>query len=200
MKLSNFTDGIIKNNAIFKQMLGLCPTLAVTTSAENGVAMGLATTVVLICSNCVISLVASVIPSKVRIPAYIVIIACFVTVIDLFMNAYFHNIHKSLGLFIPLIVVNCIVLGRAEAFASKNNIGNSFLDGFGMGIGFTLALTILASCRELVGAGSIFGVSVMPSGYVPVILAILPPGAFIFLGFILAFIKYLSTKKVGNCE
>lgn len=198
MKLNNLTDGIFKNNAIFKQMLGLCPTLAVTTSAENGLAMGLATMSVLICSNIVISLLSKLIPSKARIPAYIVIIACFVTVVDLFMNAYFHSLHKSLGLFIPLIVVNCIVLGRAEAFASKNKVFDSILDAIGTGIGFTISLTILAIFRELIGVGSIFGVNIMPDFYFPVILAILPPGAFIFLGFILAFTKYISSKNKGG--
>lgn len=197
MELNNLTNGIIKNNAIFKQLLGLCPTLAVTTSANNGLAMGLATMTVLICSNSAISILSRFIPSKARIPSYIVIIACFVTVVDLFMNAYFHSLHKSLGLFIPLIVVNCIVLGRAEAFASKNNIINSILDAIGTGLGFTIGLLILSIFRELIGVGSIFGVSIMPDFYTPIVLAILPPGAFIILGFILAFIKFFSSRNKG---
>lgn len=195
MRLNSFTDGLFKNNAIFKQMLGLCPTLAVTTSAENGLAMGLATMVVLVCSNIVVSLFSRFIPSNARIPCYIVIIACFVTVVDLYMNAYFHELHKSLGLFIPLIVVNCIVLGRAEAFASKNSLIDSALDGIGTGLGFTFAITVLAFFRELIGAGSIFGYGIMPDAYVPLIIAILPPGAFIFLGFMIAFVKFVSSVK-----
>ena len=157
MRISVLTDGIVKNNPVMKQVLGLCPTLAVTTSAINGIAMGLATTGVLMGSNMVVSLVKNVIPEKVRIPAFIVIIASFVTVIDLMMNAYLHDLHKILGLFIPLIVVNCIVLGRAESFASKNNVFNSLLDGIGSGLGFTLTLFILGSIREVLGNGSLFG-------------------------------------------
>ena len=157
MRISVLTDGIVKNNPVMKQVLGLCPTLAVTTSAINGIAMGLATTGVLMGSNMVVSLVKNVIPEKVRIPAFIVIIASFVTVIDLMMNAYLHDQHKILGLFIPLIVVNCIVLGRAESFASKNNVFNSLLDGIGSGLGFTLTLFILGSIREVLGNGSLFG-------------------------------------------
>lgn len=198
MKFSILTDGIFKNNAIFKQTLGMCPTLAVTTSATNGVAMGLATTVVLMCSNFAVSLFARFIPKNARIPCYIIIIACFVTVVDLCMNAYFHDLHKALGLFIPLIVVNCIVLGRAEAFASRNSVTDSLLDGFGIGIGFTLALTALALCREVIGAGTVFGYAVTPSSYVPVILAVLPPGAFVFLGFMLAFARLFSKIKGGR--
>ncbi len=198
MRLSSLTDGIFKNNAIFKQMLGMCPTLAVTTSASNGVAMGLATTAVLMGSNFAVSLFSGFIPKNARIPCYIVIIACFVTVVDLYMNAYFHALHKALGLFIPLIVVNCIVLGRAEAFASRSPVADSVLDGLGTGIGFTIALTALAVCRELVGAGTVFGYAVAPSFYVPVILAVLPPGAFVFLGFMMAFTRFMSSKIKGG--
>ncbi|MDR2883939.1 MAG: electron transport complex subunit E [Deferribacteraceae bacterium] len=183
MNIKNFTDGLIKNNAVFKQMLGLCPALAVTTTMLNGIAMGLATTAVLAGSNVVISALKSVIPNKVRIPAYIVVIATLVTMVDLLMNAYLHDLHKVLGLFIPLIVVNCIVLGRAESFASKNGIFASLLDGLGNGIGFTLGLAILAAVREILGSGTILGVSLSTP---PIIVFILPPGAFLALGFLMA--------------
>lgn len=195
MKLSSLTDGVFKNNAVFKQMLGMCPTLAVTTSAINGIAMGLATTLVLFSSNSVISLMKDVIPAKVRIPAFIVIIASFVTVVDLLMNAFVHDLHKVLGLFIPLIVVNCIVLGRAESFASKNGVGDSFLDGFGTGLGFTLALFILGSIREILGNGTIFGLQLFSDNFSPAILMILPPGAFIVLGFLLALNNWFEEKR-----
>ncbi|MBN2071893.1 MAG: electron transport complex subunit E [Candidatus Krumholzibacteriota bacterium] len=182
---NEFIKGFWSENPVFRLVLGLCPTLAVTTSAINGIGMGLATTFVLVCSNVVISVLRSVIPKKVRIPAFIVTIATFVTIVDLVMNGYFHALHKSLGLFIPLIVVNCIILGRAEAFASKNPIGISLIDGLGMGFGFTLSLVVLGSVRELIGNGSVFGVSVFGAGYVPLLLMILPPGAFIVLGILL---------------
>ncbi|MDR0453587.1 MAG: electron transport complex subunit E [Deferribacteraceae bacterium] len=194
MKLSSFTDCIIKNNAIFKQMLGLCPTLAVTTTLINGLGMGFATTFVLVCSNTVVSSVKRFIPAKVRIPAYIVIIASFVTVVDLFMNAYTHELHKVLGLFIPLIVVNCIVLGRAESFASKNGVLDSLLDGLGNGLGFTLALCVLASVREVLGSGSLLGFSITGGVVPPVILFVLPPGAFIALGFLMAGYNWLRRR------
>lgn len=195
MKISVLTDGIFKNNPVMKQVLGLCPTLAVTTSAINGIAMGLATMGVLMGSNVVVSMVKDVIPAKVRIPAFIVIIASFVTVIDLMMNAYLHDLHKLLGLFIPLIVVNCIVLGRAESFASKNNMFNSLLDGIGSGVGFTLTLFVLGSVREIMGNGSLFGVSLFGSGYSPSILMILPPGAFLVLGFLMAANNFIEEWK-----
>ena len=184
MKLRVLTEGLWKNNAIFVQVLGLCPTLAVTSSAKNGIGMGLASTAVLIGSNIVVSLVKKIIPDKVRIPAFIIIIASFVTVIDLLMNAYVHDLHKVLGLFIPLIVVNCMILGRAEGFASKNSVFDSLLDGIGVGLGFTLALFILGALRELLGNGSILGYSLFGSSFHPAIVMILPPGAFIGLGFI----------------
>ena len=195
MRISVLTDGIVKNNPVMKQVLGLCPTLAVTTSAINGIAMGLATTGVLMGSNMVVSLVKNVIPEKVRIPAFIVIIASFVTVIDLMMNAYLHDLHKILGLFIPLIVVNCIVLGRAESFASKNNVFNSLLDGIGSGLGFTLTLFILGSIREVLGNGSLFGFKLLGAWYSPSILMILPPGAFLVLGFLMAINNYVDERK-----
>lgn len=191
-------NGLYNNNAIFKHMLGLCPTLAVTTSATNALGMGLATTAVLTGSNFVISLVAKYIPKNVRIPSYIVIIACFVTIIDQIMKANLYSMHKVLGIFIPLIVVNCIVLGRAESFASKNNPLYSLLDGLSVGIGFTIALLILGSVREIAGAGTFFNMPVMLSSYNPLLIAILPPGAFLFLGFIFAGKQFLDDKIKGG--
>ncbi|PLX73497.1 MAG: electron transport complex subunit RsxE [Desulfuromonas sp.] len=181
-----FSKGIWRENAVFRLLLGLCPTLAVTTSAENGLGMGLATTFVLICSNIVVSLLRKLIPAKVRIPAFIVIIASFVTVVQLGMEAYVYDLYKSLGIFIPLIVVNCLILGRAEAFASRNNPLLSVVDGIGMGSGFTLALFILGAVREILGSGTLLGFSLFGPGYQPFLLMILPPGAFITLGFLLA--------------
>lgn len=195
MKLSILTEGIFKNNPVMKQVLGLCPTLAVTTSAINGIAMGLATMGVLMGSNVAVALVKNIIPAKVRIPAYVVIIATFVTLIDLSMNAYFHDLHKILGLFIPLIVVNCIVLGRAESFASKNGVFDSLLDGIGSGLGFTLTLFVLGSIREVLGNGSWFGINLFGSGFSPAILLILPPGAFIVLGFMMAFNNFVEERR-----
>lgn len=191
-------NGLYNNNAIFKQMLGLCPTLAVTTSAVNALGMGLATTAVLTGSNFVISLVANFIPKNVRIPSYIVIIAWFVTIIDQLMKANLYSLHKVLGIFIPLIVVNCIVLGRAESFASKNNPLYSLLDGLSVGIGFTIALLILGSVREIAGAGTFFNMPVILSSYNPLLIAILPPGAFLFLGFIFAGKQFLDDKIKGD--
>ena len=191
-------NGLYNNNAIFKQMLGLCPTLAVTTSALNAVGMGLATTAVLTGSNFVISIVAKYIPKNVRIPSYIVIIACFVTIIDQLMKANLYSLHKVLGIFIPLIVVNCIVLGRAEVFASKNKPLYSMIDGISVGLGFTLALFILGSIREIIGAGTFFNMPVMLSSYNPLLIAILPPGAFLFLGFIFAGKQFLDDKIKGE--
>ena len=190
-------DGLYSNNAIFKQMLGLCPTLAVTTSAVNALGMGLATTAVLTGSNLVISLIARYIPKNVRIPAYIVIIACFVTIIDQMMKANFYSLHKVLGIFIPLIVVNCIVLGRAEAFASKNTPLYSLIDGLSVGIGFTIALFILGSFREIIGAGTFFNISVMLS-YNPLLIAVMPPGAFLFLGFLFAGKQFIDSRIKGE--
>ncbi|MGE4267562.1 MAG: electron transport complex subunit RsxE [Deferribacterales bacterium] len=195
MKLSILTEGIFKNNPVMKQVLGLCPTLAVTTSAINGIAMGLATTGVLMGSNVAVALVKNIIPAKVRIPAYVVIIATFVTLIDLSMNAYFHDLHKILGLFIPLIVVNCIVLGRAESFASKNGVFDSLLDGIGSGLGFTLTLFVLGSIREVLGNGSWFGLDLFGVHFSPAILMILPPGAFIVLGFMMAFNNFVEERR-----
>lgn len=195
MRFSPFFDGLWKNNGVFKQVLGMCPTLAVTTSVKNGLGMGLATTFVLICSNIVVSLIKNIVPSKVRIPVYIVVIASFVTIVDLVMNAYLHDLHKVLGLFIPLIVVNCIILGRAESYASKNPVFSSFLDGFGTGLGFTLALAILGGLREILGNGSILGLNLFGTSYSPAIAMIMPPGAFIGLGFIMFMINYFEKRK-----
>jgi electron transport complex protein RnfE len=183
---TEFTKGIWRENAVFKLLLGMCPTLAVTTSAENGLGMGLATTFVLVCSNIAISLLRKVIPSKVRIPCFIVVIASFVTVVQLTMEAFAYDMYKALGIFIPLIVVNCVILGRAEAFASKESVVPSVVDGLGMGLGFTLSLFILGSVREIFGSGSVLGVTIFGAGYVPFLIMILPPGAFVALGLLLA--------------
>ena len=187
--LKNFTKGFFKENAVFVQLLGMCPTLGVTSTAINGLGMGLATTFVLVMSNIVISLVKGFIPDKVRIPAFIVIIASFVTVVDLVMAGYLPGLHEQLGLFIPLIVVNCIVLGRAEAFASKNGVGSSMFDGLGMGLGFAMALLMLGSVREILGSLSLFGMKFVEAD--GILLFILPPGAFLALGFLIAFINHL---------
>ncbi len=192
--MKNLTKGIIRENPIFVLLLGMCPTLAVTTSAVNGMGMGLATCAVLICSNVVISALRKVIPDNIRIPAFVVIIASFVTIVGMLMKAYLPSLDASLGLFIPLIVVNCIILGRAEAFAFGNGVVDSFADGLGMGLGFTLALTILGSIREILGAGSIFGFSLFGPSYEPVLLMILPPGAFLTLGLLIGLINW-KTKK-----
>ena len=186
-------NGIIKENPIFVLLLGMCPTLATTSSALNGMSMGLATLFVLTCSNIVISLLKNLIPDMVRIPAFIVIIATFVTIVQMLMNAYLPSLADTLGIFIPLIVVNCIVLGRAESFASKNNVIPSLFDGVGIGIGFTLALTILGSLREFLGTGKIFSMTVYPENYGSLIF-VLAPGAFIVLGYLIAIFNKLQKK------
>jgi len=183
---ADLVRGIWRENGVFKQMLGLCPTLAVTTTAHGGLAMGLATMAVIVASNASVSMVRGFIPAAVRIPSFIVIIATFVTVVDLAMNAFAHELHKTLGLFIPLIVVNCIVLGRADAFASKRPLSRALADGVGVGLGFTMALLALGIVRELLGFGSVFGTAVFPASYPPFLLFVLPPGAFIALGAMLA--------------
>ncbi len=189
--LSIVKNGIVKDNPTFVLMLGMCPTLSTTTSAMNGLSMGLATMVVLICTNVVISLLKSLTPDKVRIPVFIVVIAAFVTILQLVIKAFLPDIDKALGLFIPLIVVNCIILGRAEAFAAKNSPVASLFDGIGIGLGFTLALTLLGIVRELLGAGSIFGLTLLPET-TNILLFILPPGAFISLGFLIAIVNKLK--------
>ena len=188
-QLANFTKGFIKENPVLVLLLGLCPTLGVTSTAINGLGMGLATTFVLIMSNLVISLVKNVIPDKVRIPSFIVIIASFVTIVQLTMQAYTPALFEALGLFIPLIVVNCIVLGRAEAFASKNTVWSSVVDGLGMGLGFAFALTILGAVRELLGSGNIFGFELIKGDLM--LVFILAPGAFIALGYLIALMNKL---------
>lgn len=201
MKLwSIFSSGLWRNNAIFKLVLGMCPTLAVTTSAINGLGMGLATTFVLLCSNMAISALRTLIPAKVRIPAFIVIIATFVTVVQLLMEAYAFELYQALGIFIPLIVVNCLILGRAEAFASRQPLWSSAADGAGMGLGFTLALVMLGGVRELLGAGSLFGLPLAGAGFHPMLLMVLPPGAFLALGFLLATINGWKNRKRSISE
>ena len=188
--LKTLTNGIVRENPTFALVLGMCPTLATTTSALNGMSMGLATTFVLLCSNVVISLLKTLIPDKVRIPAFIVVIATFVTMVQLLMQAYLPALYESLGLFIPLIVVNCIVLGRAEAFAAKNSVGLSALDGLGMGLGFTLSLSVIGCIRELLGTGKIFGLSVYPDTY-GMLIFVLAPGAFIVLAYLMGLVHKL---------
>lgn len=193
-KVKILINGIIKENPIFVLLLGMCPTLATTSSAINGMSMGLATMFVLISSNAVISLLKNVIPDMVRIPAFIVVIATFVTIVEMMMNAYVPALAESLGIFIPLIVVNCIVLGRAESFASKNGVLSSIFDGVGIGLGFTLALTLLGASRELLGTGKIFSQTIYPEQYGS-LLFVLAPGAFIVLGFLIAIFNKLQHKK-----
>ncbi len=190
--ISEFTKGLVKENPLLRLVLGLCPALAGTTMAINGVAMGLAATAVLVGSNLVISILRRFIPAQVRIPVFIVIIASFVTIIDMVMAGYFYELHQVLGLFIPLIVVNCIILGRAEAFASRHPVLLSLADGLGMGLGFTLALIILGSVREILGNGTIFGVSIFASGFEPALIMLLPPGAFLALGLLLGLMNKLT--------
>ncbi|MEG1607881.1 MAG: electron transport complex subunit E [Mucinivorans sp.] len=190
----NFSKGIIKDNPTFVLLLGMCPTLGTTTSAINGFGMGAATLFVLVMSNIAISLVKNVIPAKVRIPSFIVIIASFVTVVQLVMEAYLPEIYTTLGVFIPLIVVNCIILGRAEAFACKNNVVSSAIDGLGIGIGFTLSLTLLGAVREALGGGSFFGMKFLPDGMDGILIFVLAPGAFLALGYLLVIFNKLTAK------
>jgi electron transport complex protein RnfE len=192
-QFSNFTKGFLRENPILVLVLGTCPTLATTSSAINGMGMGLATTFVLIGSNVFISLLKDVIPDKVRIPAFIVVIATFVTIVDLVMQAYVPALYATLGIFIPLIVVNCIVLGRAEAYASKNTVWSSFVDGAGMGLGFTMALGVLGTIREILGSGSIFGLKFIEGD--GILVFILAPGAFIALGYLIAVVNKINKAK-----
>lgn len=191
--LSTVLNGILRENPVFVLVLGMCPTLATTTSAINGMSMGLATTFVLVCSNVVISLLKNLIPDKVRIPAFIVVIATFVTMVQLLMQAYLPFIYEKLGLFIPLIVVNCVVLGRAEAFAAKNTVGLSALDGLGMGLGFSVALTLIGAVRELLGTGCVFGLKLYSETF-GMLIFVLAPGAFIVLSYLMALIQKLMKK------
>lgn len=196
-------NGIITENPIFVLMLGMCPTLAVTTSAINGIGMGLSTTVVLVMSNMLISMLRKIIPDSVRMPAFIVVVASFVTIVQFLMEGFTPSLYDSLGIYIPLIVVNCIILGRAESYASKNPVLPSIFDGLGMGLGFTVALTILGAFRELLGAGQIFGMQVMPSAYEPITIFILAPGAFFVLACLVAIqnkVKSKKPKKAGEVQ
>ena len=192
--LKDFVRGLWAENPTFRLNIGLCPVLAVTTAAINGVSMGIATTFVLICSSALISILKRIIPDKVRIPAYIIVIATFVTIVDLVMHAYMPDLHSVLGLFIPLIVVNCIVLGRAEAFAAGHSVIRSAVDGLGMGLGFTWALTLLGAIRELLGSGSLFGHSFVADGATTLGIMTLPPGAFITLGILMAVMNMISDR------
>lgn len=194
---SVFLNGLITENPTFVQLLGMCPTLAVTTSLQNGLGMGLSATVVLICSNFLISLLRRIIPEKVRIAAYIVIIAAFVTLIQMCLNAFLPDLASSLGLFIPLIVVNCIILARAESFASKNNPFLSAVDGLGMGLGFTGALCIISAIREFLGAGTIWGITIYGAHVQPASIMIMAPGGFIVLGLLVGAVNYIMSKKKG---
>jgi len=198
--MNELTKGFFKENPIFKQALGMCPFLAVTSSVENAIGMGAAATFVLVASNFLVSLFRKAIPAKVRIPAYIVIIATFVTLVDLLMNAYVPALHRNLGIFIPLIVVNCIILGRAEGYANKNTVFHSILDGIGMGIGFTLAMVIMATFREILGNGSWLNINLLGEAYQnqPLLIAILAPGAFILMGFILGFFNIMEKRRKGG--
>ncbi|HDS09244.1 MAG TPA: electron transport complex subunit E [Firmicutes bacterium] len=190
-----FVNGIFRENPVFILVLGMCPTLAVTTSAINGLGMGLAASFVLICSNLIVSLIRRFIPDKIRIPAFIVIIATFVTIVQFVMKGFFPSLDKALGIFIPLIVVNCIILGRAEAFASKNNPLQSVLDGLGMGIGFTLALVLIGAIREILGANKLFGYLFFPQEFPPLVFMILPPGGFLTMGLLLMFFNWISHRR-----
>lgn len=193
--IERLKNGIITENPIFVQVLAMCPTLAVTTSAENALGMGLASTVVLIFSNMMISAIRKFVPDKIRIPAYIVVIASFVTIVDMLMHGYVPALYKSLGIFIPLIVVNCVILGRAEAYASKNPVIPSIFDAIGMGLGFTVALFLIGAFREVIGVGQILGMQVMPASYKPASIMILAPGAFFTLGGLVTFLNYRKIKK-----
>ncbi|MDR1801650.1 MAG: electron transport complex subunit E [Lachnospiraceae bacterium] len=206
--LERIYNGIIKENPTFVLILGMCPTLAVTTSASNGIGMGLSTTAVLVLSNMLIAMLRKIIPNSVRIPAFIVIVAAFVTMVQFLLQGFVPSVYQSLGLYIPLIVVNCIILGRAEAYAYKNTVMMSIFDGIGMGIGFTLAITIIGLIRELIGAGQAFGRQIIPvadsaagkGGYVPVTIFILAPGAFLVLAFLIAFQNYLKRKAAKRAH
>lgn len=197
-----FLNGLLKENPTFVLFLGMCPTLAVTTGVSNAIGMGLSTTAVLICSNVAISMLRKVIPDKIRIAAYIVLIAGFVTVVEMLLKAYLPALSASLGIYIPLIVVNCIILGRAEAFASKNSVGRSIVDGLGMGLGFTASLSLIAAVREILGAGTFLGISLFGESFEPAVAMVLPPGAFLTLGILLAVINLIAAraKKVREAS
>jgi len=191
----DFSNGLIKENPVLRLVLGTCPTLAVTTAVFNGIGMGLAATAVLIGSNLIISLIKKLVPNEVRIPIYVVVIASFVTVVQMLIKAYAPDLDKSLGIFIPLIVVNCIILARAESFAAKNPPMNSIMDGIGMGLGFTLALVIISAFREVLGAGTFFGMQLFGAGFKPALIMILPPGGFLIFGLTIAAVNKLTARK-----
>lgn len=193
-------NGIVKENTTYVQVLAMCPTLAVTTSVENAIGMGIATTAVLMMSNMAISAIRKVIPDKIRIPAFVVVIACFVTLIEFLLKGFVPSLYKSLGLFIPLIVVNCVILGRAEAYASKNKVIPSLFDAIGIGLGFTLGLSSVAIIREILGAGKIFNFQILPTGYQPAIIMVLAPGAFFTLGILMALINLYRIKTAKKGE
>ena len=195
-----FINGILNENPTFRLVLGTCPTLAVTTSAINGIGMGLAATFVLVCSNFVVSCVRKLIPDKARIPAFIVIIATFVTIVQMVMQAFLPSLYDALGLFIPLIVVNCIILARAEAFASKNGPLISAMDGLGMGLGFTCSITLIGIIRELIGNGTVFGISLLGASYQPMLLLVLAPGGFITYGLVLGIINAITARRQAGKE
>ncbi len=199
-----FMNGILRENPIFRLLLGMCPTLAISTAVSQGIGMGLASTFVLVSSNLVISLLRNVIPEKVRIPSFVVVIATFVTIVDLLMKAFLPELSKSLGVYIPLIVVNCIIFARAEAFASKNTPLRAIVDGFGMGAGFTLAITLLSAVREVIGSGTFLGMQVMPETYQPMAIIIRPPGGFLTLGILLvlvnAAVKAFEKRKEAKAK
>ena len=194
-KIDIFKNGIGKENPIFAQQVGMCATLAITTSLINGFGMGVAVTAVLTGSNIVISLLRKFIPDEVRIPAFVIIIAAFTTIIDLLMHAYTFPLYQALGVFIPLIVVNCIILARAESFASKNGVVDSIIDGLGMGVGYTIAMVVLSSVREILGNGTLLGINILPEAYEPMMIMVQPPGSFIALGLLIGLVNYLSRRK-----
>lgn len=196
--LKQFKNGILDQNPVLVLLLGMCPTLATSTSLTNAIGMGLAATAVLICSNVVISLLRKAIPGKIRIAAFIVIIAGFVTAVDLLLQAYIPALSASLGLFIPLIVVNCIILARAEAYASKNPVGRSAIDGLTMGLGFTFALSIVATIREIIGNGTLLGINILPESFQPALVMALPPGGFLTLGIVIAAMQKIMMRKEGR--
>lgn len=196
--MNELIKGIYKENPIFRIVLGLCPVLAVSTSISNAIGMGIAATFVLICSNIIVSMIRKGVPPKIRIPVFIVVIAAFVSLVEMLMQAFQPALFKSLGIFVPLIVVNCIILGRAEAFASRNGVFYSIMDAVGMGIGFTLGLIFIASFRELIGDGKLLGFPIMGAGYEPVLLMILAPGAFITMGLMLGFFNFMDIRKANK--
>ncbi|MBU0686483.1 MAG: electron transport complex subunit E [Candidatus Margulisbacteria bacterium] len=196
--VSEFTKGIYKENPVFRLLLGMCPTLAVTTTVINGIGMAVASTFVLLGSNIIVSLIKNITPKKIRIPTYIIVIASFTTIADLLLAAFAPALHKSLGIFIPLIVVNCIIFGRAEAFASKNTLSNSIMDALGMGFGFLLALILVSSVREILGSGSILGFSLLGPSYNPALIMVLPPGAFLVLGLLIGLMNLLTHKSATS--